>query len=81
MSNQIDIVVFPDSHEAEACGFNYNEWEKRPTATTAVKAVIIKNGTQGGNPTIDFIAQDATGNKSVFMITAKLLEQIVGYSK
>jgi propanediol dehydratase large subunit len=81
MSNEINILVFPDADEATNHGFNYNEWDTPPAKVTAIKAVIVKTGTQAGRPTIDFICEDEKGNKSVFMITARLLEMIVGAAK
>lgn len=76
-TNAISVVVFPDSHEAEAHGFNYNEWDKRPTPVNATKAVVVQRGTVEGRATVDFITEDASGTKHVFMVTARLLEQIV----
>lgn len=81
MSNAITLVVFPDSHEAEAHGFNYNEWDKQPTRCNATKAVVVQRGTVEGRATVDFISEDASGTKHVFMITARLLEQIVAVAK
>lgn len=71
--NEIEVLVFPDSHEAEACGYNYKEWDKQPSSVRAVKAIIVLNGTQGGNPTVDIIGEDEAGKKHVFMMTGKLL--------
>jgi len=77
MSNGIDIVIFPNAEEATGHGFNYNEWDKPPSACKPVKAVIVQSGTEGGRPTVDFISEDAAGNKHVFMITGRLLASIV----
>lgn len=73
MPQTLSILAFPNAEEAEAHGFNYNEWDTKPTPATIERAVLVMNGTQEGNPTVDFILTDAAGNKYVTMITAKLL--------
>ncbi len=77
MSIHLDVVFFPDPEEAALSGYNYNEWEIVPKSTRVVKAVIVRGGTESGKPTVDFISEDAEGNKQVFMITSTLLAQIV----
>ncbi|MFM6929947.1 MAG: hypothetical protein ACKOX6_15865 [Bdellovibrio sp.] len=45
------------------------------------RVVIVKNGTQNGNPTVDLVFTDKNGNKYVAMITGKLFKaaaQLVG---
>jgi hypothetical protein len=76
-TNAIDLIVFPDADEATACGYNYNEWDTKPEHLSAEKAVIVRNGTEGGRATVDFITVDAQGNKHVFALTARLLAAIV----
>lgn len=40
------------------------------------KAVIVRNGTIGGNDTIDLQFSDGKGNKFVGMVTANLLKTV-----
>ena len=75
--NSINMHVFPDADEATGCGFNYNEWDKRPELITATEAVIVLNGTVQGLPTVDLICVDEQGNKHVMMITGRLLKAVV----
>jgi hypothetical protein len=75
--NAINMHVFQDADEATGYGFNYNEWDKRPTAGVATDAVIVRNGTVQGLPTIDLISTDAQGNKHVVMLTGRLLKAVV----
>lgn len=75
--NALNMHVFPDADEATGCGFNYNEWDKRPTTGVVTDAVIVRNGTVQGLPTIDLISVDAQGNKHVVMLTGRLLKAVV----
>jgi len=73
----INMHVFKDADEATDYGFNYNEWDTRPNTIVATDAVIVRNGTVQGRPTIDLISVDAQGNKHVVMLTGRLLHAIV----
>lgn len=75
--NHINMNVFKDADEATDYGFNYNEWDKRPELVTATDAVIVRNGTVQGLPTIDIICVDEQGNKHVMLITGRLLKAVV----
>lgn len=75
--NSINMKVFQDADEATGFGFNYNEWDKRPELVIATDAVIVRNGTVQGFPTIDIICVDAQGNKHVMLITGRLLKAVV----
>ena len=46
------------------------------TAVQLVKAVVVNNGTEDGNPTVDLVLLDAKGNKYVAMITGRLLKSV-----
>ena len=67
----IQIVASPDEAPKykEEGGWN---------AANLNKAIVVKNGTVGGNSTIDLQFQDEKGNKFVAMITAKLLKSLAG---
>lgn len=73
----INMHIFNDAEEATGYGFNYNEWEKRPNTVVVTDAVIVRNGTVQGLPTIDLICVDQQGNKHVLMITGRLLKSVV----
>lgn len=66
----LNIKVFKSVDEAPSYS------PKEYTGAELVEAAIIKNGTHGGNPTVDLIFVDNKGNKFVAMITGKLLKSI-----
>jgi len=75
-TNNLSIEVFPSPAEAP----NYmteDGWK----AATLTKAIIVRNGTQGGNATIDLQFTDEQGNKYVAMITAALLRNAINLSE
>lgn len=75
--NAIKMNVFQDAEQATGYGFNYNEWEKRPNTLVVTDAVIVRDGTVQGLPTIDLICVDPQGNKHVAMLTGRLLKAVV----
>lgn len=40
------------------------------------EAVVVKAGTEGGNPTVDLVFEDESGNKFVAMTTGALVKSI-----
>lgn len=40
------------------------------------KAIVVRNGTQNGNDTVDLQFVDGEGNKFVAMVTARILKSI-----
>lgn len=73
----IEIKLFNSPAEAP----NYNTNGEGVKTGFIKEAVIVKNGTQGGNATIDLIFVDANGQKYVAMITANLLKQVVDIAR
>lgn len=39
-------------------------------------AVVVKNGTQEGNPTVDLVFEDNEGNKFVALTTGRILKSL-----
>lgn len=72
--NHLDIQVCKDGEQASEMGYNYSSEEY--TAVEILKAVVVREGTESGNSTVDLILHDAHGNKYVCMITGKLLKSI-----
>lgn len=70
-TNQLTIKICRDPSEAP----NYNELGDFKGANLT-DAVIVKNGTEGGNPTVDLIFVDENGQKYVALITGKLLRSV-----
>lgn len=43
--------------------------------------IVVKQGTEKGNPSVDFQLSDENGNKYVVMATGNIIETIGGYVK
>lgn len=66
----IDIKLFNTALEAPI----YRQPEFN--GATLVEAVIVRDGTVNGNPTVDLIFMDAEGKKYVTMVTFALLDAV-----
>ena len=71
--NQLDIVICKDAAEATEKGFHYMPPIK---AVEIAKVVVVRQGTEEGNSTVDFVLHDKEGNMFVVMITGALLKAI-----
>lgn len=73
--NSLSVVVCDDASDAIRQGFNYREPVFKSIAIE--KVVVVRNGTETGNPTVDLVMVDpATGQKYVVMMTGRLLKSI-----
>lgn len=72
--NYLDIEICENADEAALKGYVYSSDEYKPIEIT--KVVVVRKGTEEGNPIVDLILQDQEGNKFVVMITGKLLKLI-----
>ena len=70
----IDIVICKNPTDAVLKGYEYSSDEYKPIEITEI--VVIREGTEKGNPTVDLILQDQEGNKFVVTVTGKLLKAI-----
>lgn len=71
-TNHIAIRIFNDPSEAP----NYNTNGEGFKAATLDAALIVKNGTEKGNATVDLQFTTADGQKHIAMITAELLKSV-----
>lgn len=79
LHNHLNITICEDAADAIAKGFNWAAPQpgEQPVKPIEVqKVVVVRNGTQAGNPTVDFVLQDETGQRFVFMVTGALLKAI-----
>lgn len=76
LSTNLDVRVFEHAQEAIDHGFVYRAPEYTPVKIE--KVVVVKKGTQNGNPTVDLLLIDETGKKYMTMTTAALLRSIAG---
>jgi hypothetical protein len=73
--NSLIITVCKDASDAIRQGFNYREPVFKSMRIDRV--VVVQNGTEGGNSSVDLILEDpATGQKYVAMVTGRLLKSI-----
>lgn len=76
ITQSISLRICDTPTEAHEQGFVYREPEVLPMELKQV--VVVRGGTQEGGSTVDFLCEDASGQKHVFLITATLLAMIVG---
>jgi hypothetical protein len=77
--NHLDVFICKDAADASAQGFNYNASSSPASAIKPIqvsKVVVVRNGTVEGNPTVDFLLVDESGQQYVFMVTGRLLKSI-----
>lgn len=69
---QLDIKVIEDVAEAPVY--------RKPLyyAADIESCVVVARGTEGGNPTVDFIITDGHGTKYVAMLSGFLVEHLAG---
>lgn len=72
--NSLSIRIFDTAKEAIDEGFVYREPAVKPIKV--LTAVVVRKGTVAGNPTVDFLLEDETGQRFVFLITGNLLKTI-----
>lgn len=76
LHNRLDVTICADAEDAIAQGFNWREVEPAVKPIEVQKVIVVRNGTQAGNATVDFVLQDETGQRFVFMITGNLLKSL-----
>jgi hypothetical protein len=77
LHNHLAIAICEDAADAIAQGFDYASQPQGTFKPIEVKkVVVVRNGTKGGNSSVDFILQDEAGQQFVFMVTGNLLKSI-----
>lgn len=74
----LQIHVCADAQEACQRGFDWTEAQPPVKPIEVKQAVVVCHGTVNGNPTVDFLLEDESGQRYVFMVTAALLKAISG---
>ena len=72
--NHLDISVCQDAEEAQARGFIYRQPEFK--AIEIERVVVVRNGTEEGNSTVDLVLVNELGEKFVVMLTGRLIKSI-----
>lgn len=75
LTQHLAIAICSDSAEAVARGFH---WAADPAVKPieVKQAVVVLDATEGGNSSVDFVLEDETGQRFVFLITANLLRTL-----
>lgn len=69
ITNNFKVIIADTAKDAPNYGGDF-------TAVKITKCVIVKKGTEMGNPTVDMQLEDANGNKFVVMTTGNLLNTL-----
>lgn len=72
----LSLTICDDASDAISKGFTYSAPGSAFKPIGVKDVVVVRNGTATGNPTVDFVLEDETGQKYVFMITGNLLKTI-----
>lgn len=72
----LNITICKDVEDAVARGFNYAAFGDKFKPIQIVQAVVVQNGTQGGNPSVDLVMIDQTGQRHVVMLTGALINML-----
>jgi hypothetical protein len=70
----VSIAICKDGEDAMDRGYNYVQPEYLPIHVE--KVVVVKNGTVGGNATVDVVLKDVNGQKHVVMLSGRILQAI-----
>ena len=74
--NHLAITVCNDADDAIAKGFDYASKGDEFKPIEISQVVVVRNGTVGGNSTVDLVLKDQTGQKYVVMLTGALVKSI-----
>lgn len=69
----LKVAICKDADDAIQKGYLYREPIKGIEIT---EVVVVQQGTEGQNSTVDLLLQDEHGNKFVVMLTGALLKSI-----
>lgn len=74
LTQHLNLTICEDATDAVRQGFLYRPPVHKPIEVKQV--VVVKNGMESGKSSVDFVLEDETGQKFVFMITGALLRNI-----
>ena len=70
------VTVCADAEDAIAKGYDYDSKGDEFKPIEITEAVVVRDGTVGGNSTVDLVLKDGSGQKFVAMLTGALLKSI-----
>lgn len=72
----LHIAICADADDAIAQGFDWKAAQPAVKPIEVKQVVVVRQGTQAGNATVDFVLEDETGQRFVLMVTGRLLKSI-----
>lgn len=75
ITQHLPVAICKDADDAIAQGFNWAA-DKAVKPIEVKQAVVVRDGTTQGRSTVDFVLEDETGQRFVFVITGALLKSI-----
>lgn len=78
LTNHLDITICDGPNDAIAKGFNWSAQTPPVKPIEVKKVVVVRNGMASGKASVDFLLEDETGQRFVFIVTAALLKAIPG---
>lgn len=72
----LSVHIVQDADEAIAEGYDWAMADPPVKPVEVKKLVVVRNGTEMGLPTVDFLMEDDSGQRYVFMVTGALLKSI-----
>lgn len=72
----LSVAICTDAAEAVAKGYDWKSVTPAVKPIEVKQVVVVSQGTQSGKPTVDFLLEDDTGQRFVFMVTGALLKSI-----
>ena len=76
LHQHLSIRICADAQDAIDNGFDWKAATPPVKPIEIKKVVVVRDGTQAGNATVDFLLEDETGQRFVFMVTGNLLKSI-----
>ena len=72
----LTVTICESAGDAIAKGFDWKAATPPVKPIEVKQAVVVRGGMVGGAATVDFLLEDETGQRFVFMITGNLLKSI-----
>ena len=72
ITQDINVKIVKSAEDAP----NYNTMEEKFTPIKMKTAIIVRDGTREGRPTVDIQCEDAEGNKFLIMTTGRILTMV-----
>jgi|GEM_PF-2653273 len=76
ITQSLKITICESADDAVAKGYDWNKVTPEVKPIEVKEVVVVRNGMVSGAATVDFLLEDATGQRFVFMITGNLLKSI-----